>query len=195
MAKNPYTVLGVPETATDEEIRSAYRTLAKKYHPDLNPNDPEAARRMNDVNVAYDQIKSAEKRAQYRASQTQQTYYQQAGYTNNPFETYHRTGGGYYGGSYTGSSGNGNEPPFGWSSVFENGQQRRTYTTRFRPLRIVYLVLAILMLSALARCVLYNCMAGLYGCAYGAVGESNAVTTNTVKESYETHRIKIGEEP
>ena len=74
MAKNPYTVLGVSETATDEEIRAAYRKLAKQYHPDLNPNDPEAARRMNDVNVAYDQIKTAEKRAEYRASQSQHTY-------------------------------------------------------------------------------------------------------------------------
>ena len=49
MAKNPYTVLGVPETATDEEIRAAYRRLAKQYHPDLNPNDPYAAAKMNDV--------------------------------------------------------------------------------------------------------------------------------------------------
>ena len=196
MAKNPYTVLGVSETATDEEIRAAYRRLAKQYHPDLNPNNPEATRRMNDVNVAYDQIKTAEKRAQYRAEQSHAAYTNQSSYTHNPFETYYKTGNGYYGGSYTGAdSSDGNEPPFGWSSVFENGQPRRTYTTRFRPLRIVYLVLAILMLSALARCVLYNCMAGLYGCAYGAVGESNAVTTNTVKESYETHRIKIGEEP
>ena len=40
MAKNPYTVLGVSEAASDEEIRAAYRRLAKKYHPDLNPNDP-----------------------------------------------------------------------------------------------------------------------------------------------------------
>ena len=106
MAKNPYTVLGVSETATDEEIRAAYRTLAKKYHPDLNPNDPEAARRMNDINVAYDQIKSADKREQYRASQTQQqqTYYQQSYYAN-PFENYYKTGSGYYGGSYTGGSG------------------------------------------------------------------------------------------
>ncbi len=195
MAKNPYTVLGVSETATDEEIRAAYRTLAKKYHPDLNPNDPEAARRMNDVNVAYDQIKSAEKRAQYRASQTQQTYYQQAGYTNNPFETYYRTGSGYYGGSYTGNNNNDNEPPFGWSSVFENGQPRRTYTSRFRSIRIIYLILAFLMLSFLARCVLYNCLAGLYGCAYGAVGETRDDSTNTVKESYETHRIQMGDEP
>lgn len=196
MAKNPYTVLGVSETATDEEIRAAYRTLAKKYHPDLNPNDPEAARRMNDVNVAYDQIKSADKRAQYRASQTQQTYYQQAGYTYNPFETYHRSGGGYYGGSYTGDSGSGNnEPPFGWSSVFENGRQRRTYTTRYRPIRIVYLVLAILIFSALARCVLYNCVVGLYGCAYGAVGETQQLNEDARKESFETHRIRIGDEP
>ena len=195
MAKNPYTVLGVSETATDEEIRAAYRTLAKKYHPDLNPNDPEAARRMNDVNVAYDQIKSAEKRAQYRASQTQQTYYQQAGYTNNPFENYYRTGGGYYGGSYTGSNGNSNEPPFGWGSVFENGRTRRTYTAGFRPMRIIYLVLAILMISALARCVLYNCFVGLYGCAYCAVSETQQSTDTTTKESDITHRIQIGDEP
>ena len=62
MDRNPYTVLGVPETATDDEIRIAYRKLAKKYHPDLNPNDPTATQRMNEVNAAYDLIKTAEKR-------------------------------------------------------------------------------------------------------------------------------------
>ena len=103
MAKNPYTVLGVTETATDEEIRAAYRRLAKKYHPDLNPNDSFAAAKMNDVNVAYDQIKTAEKRAAYRASEHAQNTYYQSGYQSGPWQTYYRTGQGYYGGSYTGN--------------------------------------------------------------------------------------------
>lgn len=175
MAKNPYIVLGVTETATDEEIRTAYRRLAKKYHPDLNPNNAEAARRMNEVNVAYDQIKTAEKRAAYRSSQTQQTYYQQS-YTNNPFETYYRTGQGYYGGSYTGNNrSDNNEPPFGWSSVFEEQQRRRTYTPRFRLLRFVYLALAFLLLTMMARCALYSCLIGpMQGCLYGFAENGSA---------------------
>lgn len=175
MAKNPYMVLGVSETATDEEIRAAYRTLAKKYHPDLNPNDAEAARRMNDVNVAYDQIKTAEKRAAYRSAQTQQTYYQQSAYTNNPFQNYYRTGQGYYGGSYTGgSSGDNNEPPFGWGSVFEESKRRRTNTVHVRITRIIYLAIMFMFLAMLGNCVLYSCVVGpIRGCLYGISGSAD----------------------
>lgn len=58
MAQDPYKVLGVSPDASDEEIKQAYRRLAKKYHPDLNPGDQEAARKMQEVNAAYEQIKN-----------------------------------------------------------------------------------------------------------------------------------------
>ena len=58
MVNDPYKVLGVDRNASDEEIKRAYRALAKKYHPDRNPGDAEAARKMQEVNAAYEQIKN-----------------------------------------------------------------------------------------------------------------------------------------
>lgn len=58
MITNPYKVLGVPDGASEEECAKAYKKLAKKYHPDLNPNDENAAKKMAEINAAFDQIKS-----------------------------------------------------------------------------------------------------------------------------------------
>ena len=58
MYKDPYQVLGVSRDASDDEVKKAYRDLAKKYHPDLNPNDPTATEKMNEINAAYDAIKN-----------------------------------------------------------------------------------------------------------------------------------------
>ena len=68
MIDDPYKVLGVSRDASDEEIKTAYRRLAKKYHPDLNPGDAEAAKKMQQVNAAYEQIKNPEKAAQHQQS-------------------------------------------------------------------------------------------------------------------------------
>lgn len=56
MMRDPYSVLGLPQTATADEVKAAYRKLAKKYHPDLNPGDKEAEKKMQEVNEAYDAI-------------------------------------------------------------------------------------------------------------------------------------------
>ena len=53
---DPYQVLGVPQNASDDEVKQAYRKLAKKYHPDANPGDKIAEQRMKEINAAYDQI-------------------------------------------------------------------------------------------------------------------------------------------
>ena len=58
MINNPYKVLGVPDGASEEECTRAYRELAKKYHPDLNPDDEIAALRMAEINAAFDKIKA-----------------------------------------------------------------------------------------------------------------------------------------
>ena len=64
MMDDPYKVLGVSPNASDEEIKQAYRRLAKKYHPDLNPGDEEAAKQMQRVNAAYEAIKNPNKSQQ-----------------------------------------------------------------------------------------------------------------------------------
>lgn len=61
MIDDPYKVLGVSRDASDEEIKRAYRRLAKQYHPDRNPGDAEAAKKMQQINAAYEQIKNPEK--------------------------------------------------------------------------------------------------------------------------------------
>lgn len=65
MAKNYYDILGVGKTASDEEIKKAYRSLAKKYHPDLNPGDNSAAEKLKEVNEAYEVLSDKQKRSNY----------------------------------------------------------------------------------------------------------------------------------
>ena len=69
--KDYYEVLGLKKGATDAEIKKAYRQMAKKYHPDLNPDDPEAEAKFKEVNEANDVLSDPEKKANSADNATQ----------------------------------------------------------------------------------------------------------------------------
>jgi curved DNA-binding protein len=63
--KDYYDVLGTSKTATEDDIRKAYRSLARKYHPDVNPGDTSAEERFKEINEAYEVLSNADKRKRY----------------------------------------------------------------------------------------------------------------------------------
>ena len=64
-AKDFYQVLGVPDSASQEDIKKSYRKLAKQYHPDANPNNPKAAERFKEISEAHSTLSDPDKRKQY----------------------------------------------------------------------------------------------------------------------------------
>lgn len=120
MISDPHAVLGVSKNATQEEIKKAYRQCAKKYHPDLHPNDPEATRKMNEANEAYDMLMNPEKYAAKRAEQErQQQARQNAGGYYSGQSTY---GGGYQGNTENGGYGSyGGYGDFNFEDIFGFG--------------------------------------------------------------------------
>lgn len=73
MSFDPYEVLGVEKTASEAEIKKAYRRIAKESHPDLKPDDPAAEARFKAANAAYELLKDPEKRARYDRGEIDET--------------------------------------------------------------------------------------------------------------------------
>jgi DnaJ-class molecular chaperone len=119
MAEDPYRVLGVARDASDEDIRRAYRKLAKELHPDLNPaNRAVAEERFKKVSAAYDIVGDPDKRGKYDRGEIDAN--------GEPRRTYHRA---HAGGPFSGRAGAGRAEEFGgfgdiFSDLFGRGRDR-----------------------------------------------------------------------
>lgn len=131
MADDPYGVLGVPRTASDEEIRRAYRKLAKELHPDLNPKSGTAAEdRFKKVTAAYEIIGDATKRQQFDRGEIDA-----AGEPRRRYQRAHA--GGPFRGPGAGGAGGARPEDFGIGDIFSDlfGGNHRPFAGRGQDVR------------------------------------------------------------
>lgn len=188
MVNDPYQILGVSRDASEDEIRQAYRRLAKKYHPDLNPGDAQAAQKMNEINEAYDLLKNpqayrqqqAQQRAQQQARQAYQNGPQNQGYYN-PFDPF-----GFYG-SPSGSEEDSSDPNqntyyYYWSS--NDDPNRQQYQWNYRrprrsPLGVLGKIVMIWLIIQFLLSMLGSCSVRRYSDGYTSENASYTWTQTT----------------
>ncbi len=98
MSKSLYDILGISKSATDSEIKSAYRKLARKMHPDLHPNDKKAAEKFKDITSAYDILSNKDKKAKYDNGLLDEQGNEKAGFSgfrNSDFSGFRKSSSGF----------------------------------------------------------------------------------------------------
>lgn len=123
MSRNLYDVLGVGKTTSEAEIKSAYRKLARKYHPDLNKDDKNAADKFKEISNAYDIIGNAEKRKKYDNNEIDEDgkptgFGAGFGGAGSGFNGYQSYGGNPFSGFKSGGFNGGAQGGFDFSSIF-----------------------------------------------------------------------------
>lgn len=189
---DPYSTLGVSPEATDDEIKKAYHKLARKYHPDLNPGDKDAEKKMNEINGAYEAIRDI------RSGKTSSSSYGNASsggrQSNNRYGSY---GSGYYGSSYEGFGFGFDgfdfrnfEQQYSNQNNGQNGNQnqyrgyRNRYSSGFRMFSIIKVFFYIMLIQTLLSFLLRSCIGYPGGYYYGYGSPNQAKSNSGYSEQY-----------
>lgn len=123
--RDPYTVLGVAKTAKPDEIKSAFRKLAKKYHPDQNQDDPKAQAKFSEINQAYEIVGDKDRRGQFDRGEIDSEGKQRApqgfeGFSGGGGDPFAGFGGRQRSGGFEFRSGMGGNPGFGAEDILSS---------------------------------------------------------------------------
>ncbi|MBI5905700.1 MAG: J domain-containing protein [Deltaproteobacteria bacterium] len=192
--KNYYEILGVPEGASTEEIRKAFRRLAKKHHPDVNPGNKAAEARFKEANEAHEVLSDRKKREEYDAVR-------RGAFTGGPFGGGPFGGGSFRGGPFRGGA----QPPGGFGgesfdlggifgSLFRNGEEGFSHSGRGNDVQVDVSVDFLDMVRGAVREIRYPRARVCSGCAgTGKAGRRGCPVCfgRGVTEAEERVRIKI----
>ena len=205
MARDPYEVLGVSKNASEDDIKQAYRRLAKQYHPDLHPGDAECARKMNEINEAYDLLKNPQAYQAYQRQQAQNAYQQAYRQQQSAYQQQNQQ---YYDpfGFWTSQSGsqngqNPNQHYYRYTYTYQPGQDTGEQNTQYqwtyrRPRRNIFgKILGAYLLLQVLGWLLASCSYRVYPSyyyGYSSEPDSSYSETYTQPNGYNNYGFGSG---